>query len=283
MACIMKINIIVCGRLRTFGELVQAFTISLQEMGHTVSNVYEKHWMYPLPVVDNRGIDVNLYIGVAWRFFEMTEKGESGNVDPNVLNIAYNTEQWDKKGSVDEKKWVNVVKKCDVTIDMFKNRYDWDTSTIYCPVGWSSAFEIKNLTSNKNIDIYHIGSIGNRDKRVFQQYDDMITSPDGWGSERNDAISRSKIHLILRLRRDYEFPQIRGMFSMCNKVFTLTNRHDNYGIYELNKHLMLFKDDDFEVDTKYWLDNETIRTEFAVECYNDIKKNHKFTMYLERA
>lgn len=271
----MKINIIMCGRKATFIELVNAFVISISELGHTVNKIYT---YFPkkniIPIVDNKDIDANIYIGVI----------KNRNIlDNDVFNVFFNTEQQEYSSS--PAIWKEKTGQFDLVLDMFVNRPSYGAKAVYCPVGWSKAFETDNKQVIKTINMVHIGSLtGKRshDKNYFHDnYKNIITTKGGYGTVRNNIILASKIHLIISRGEFYEFPQIRALFSMCNKVFTLTNKHIDYSIYEPEKHFVVF--DDIEESSSYWLKKNKQREEFAIECYRDIKKNHKFTMYLEIA
>jgi hypothetical protein len=272
----MKINIIMCGKSKTFIELIKAFTLSISELGHTVNKIYT---YFPknniVPLIDNKGIDVNVYIGVI----------KNRNVlDNNVFNVFFNTEQQEYSSS--PKIWKEKTSQFDLVLDMFINRPLYGASAVYCPIGWSSAFEsMSKIRPAKTMNVVHIGPLiggKNNDKIYYHNnYKNIITVKGGFGAVRDDIILRSKIHLILSRGEFYELPQLRALFSMCNKVFTLVNTHSSYGIYEPDKHFVVF--DDLDVVSSYWLNKNKRREEFAVECYRDIKKNHPFTMYLEKA
>jgi len=267
------INIIVYGRKHTFTEPVNALNESLKELGHNVNKIY---W-YETNNDEIKFTDINLYIGdLRNRILKVNKKS---------LNIYFNTEQPLSCGLYSVKKYYeDRIDKFDVVIDMFKYQIVKPKKSIqrYCPVGWSPVFERNyNPTIKKSINLLHLGELQLKNSTI-PNIRKLTTMKMCFYDERDIIIQKSHMNLSLQtFHPDYEWTQYRMLYVLGLRGFLIAEKHMDYGPYTPGKHFIIF--DDLESCYNEWINRPKDMIEFGINAYEDIKKNHPYTMYLEKA
>jgi hypothetical protein len=270
-----NINIIVFGTKRVFTEPVTALVHSLIELGHNVTKI---NWYQT--ITDKYNIDeINIYIGDFRR--------RNLLIDKDKYNIYICTEQYLSCGINSVKTYYNeCINKFNVVIDMFKYNILKPKSTIihrYCPIGYSPVFE-QNYNPNikKCINLLHIGELQINNSSI-QNIKKICTRKISFGLERDTFIQQARINLSLQTfhKIGYEWTHYRMLFVVGLRGFLMAEPHIDYGPYTPGKHFIIFNNL-FE-EYNEWCTNSKRRKEFSINSYEDIKENHKYTMYLDKA
>ena len=89
------------------------------------------------------------------------------------------------------------------------------------------------------------------------------------------------MNLMISTYKDYEMPPYRLLQILGQRGFVISEPMIDYGPYEPGKHFIVFESlsDCYEE----WLNKSKERMEFGRNAYEDVKKNHTMTMYLEKA
>ncbi len=270
-----QINIIVYGKRHTFLEPVQSLKESMNELGYIINRV-----MWYETDKDKTNIkfgSINLYIGDL--------RGRDLILNKDSLNIYFNTEQPLSCGRESTKTYYeDRIDEFDVVIDMFKYQITKPKKAkhIYCPVGWSPIYEkYYNRGIKKSINILHLGELQLNNSKI-KNINKIVTKQICFGMERSISIQKSHINLSLQtFHPDYEWTQYRMLYVLGLRGFLITEKHMDYGPYIPGKHFIVFTD--FEKCYNSWIKRPNDRIDFGINAYEDIKKNHKHTMYLEKA
>ena len=266
----MKCNIIVAVDRRPFEEVINAFKYSLEEMGHSVKIVDDSEKKYG---------QFNIVIK-ALRSYEHS-------VIPGTKILFQPEELWNRreKGIYDMSNgWKRVLELYPENLKL-KNT----ENVIYFPIGYSPAFDINIPEQEEDIDVYFFGALTERRSRLRVMLESSglkVRIIQGeYGKERDFNIMRSKIILNIKAHDLWSYGPIHCLSAQCNKKFMLCEHTGiGYGIYKPGKHFAEFNDpDDMIATIKWWLDHEKERKEFAIDAYNDIKKNIDFTRVLRGA
>ena len=264
----MEINTYILGPRRLFIEFHNAFELSMKELGHTVNRVNEgflkggiqkwgdKEWeneIHGWPYITE---GINIFIVGS----DSILRDERSKLPKNSINILYNFEQKVISGS----------EKFDYVFSIFEH-----LTNIYCPLGWSPAYE-SNLTVNEeDINVLYLGGDG------YNNYKDIITNNIAYDEERDDMILRSKINVIFERWPTYYFPTLRYLLIACKKKFVLSEEHPSYDRIIPGKHVFVTKN--IRDDISYWLKEKDKRQEFANSAYNNLKESCNYTSFLNDA
>jgi hypothetical protein len=261
-----KFNICVSGMKGTFIETTNALKHSLEELGHQVDHiVFGKK---PSPYIPN---EITIII---------MGKAEILPLSKSSLNIFFCMEQWRN-----EEKAIKIRSQFDHIFDIFNHVHrNYPKKSILCPLGWSKSFETDLSISHNQNNFFLFGS-GNptyRNKWINQNKHLITYFREGcFGIKRDKYIIDSKINLMIKGYNKWVLPPLHMLLIISKKKFLMMDNHIDYYPYEPGKHFILF--DKFPQDCEYWLNNDKARKEFEISVYEDIKKNHNFTIYLERA
>jgi len=272
-----KITIIVLGKKHTFNEIVYSLTESLILLGYKINKIF---WYDDIRRTKTINVtEKNIYIGCWWWCQEIS-------VNKNAFNIYFNTEQPSYHTDIFKKRiYRKKIEQFDVVIDMFKNQLRPKKPIYrYCPAGWSSYYDRNyDKTIKKDINVLHIGKLQINNTTIPNIHKSITMKNAVFGKERDRLIQRSYINLSLRtFHPNYEWTQYRMLYTLGLRGFLLGQEHTDYGPYQPGKHFITFKDDEFEDVYNYWLNKPKDMIDFGMTAYEDIKQNHKYTMYLEK-
>lgn len=162
----------------------------------------------------------------------------------------------------------------------------------YCPVGYSPVWEREMPRVEEDIDVLFHGGFTDRRKKFLtelgKKYNVMATK-NHYGKERDELINRSKIVINIKARKQWSFGPLHCLPTMANKKFMLAEKADGgYGPFKPQIHFKEYTGLHGEFGlmnaVKYWLDaGREARDKFALEAYNDMKKNCDFTEILKKA
>ncbi len=275
-----NINIIVAGRHHTFREPVIGLEQSLKELGHTINSTtwYEK-----------RGDRIrlgknNLYIGALFR--------RTIPVQEDKNNIYLCTEQYHINTPADASKneyvtfYNNERERFNVIIDMFRKSVTKPIKAVhrYCPIGWSPIWE-ENYDPNlrEKIDLLHLGGLQIRNTKRTG-VDELATKRIAYGLQRDRTIQHAKINLSLQtFSQGYEWTPYRMLYVVGKRKFLMADEHIDYGVYEPGKNFIVFEGNDINKTYNEWINKPKERRDFGIAAYEDIKENHQFSMYLDKA
>jgi len=258
----MKFNICASGLSGYFQEYANAVKLSLEEIGHTVDDV--SVGKNPTPYKPNEVVIVIMGKGFKHKF------------PKDTINILLFTEQW-----MNIEKYEKFCVGYDHIFDNFKSVQE-RRNTIFCPIGWSPAFETD--IPHKNIHNYFLFGSGNpphRKKWIAKYKNEILYFYHGcFGRERDKNIVESKINLMISGAKNWIFPTLHFILVVSKGKFLACDPHVDYYPYVPGKHVFVF--DEFK-ECKKWLKDNEARKDFERKAYEDIKKNHSFTYYLGRA
>jgi hypothetical protein len=260
----MKFNINMIASEFVFIELANAISLSLNELGHE-SKVSEE-------LTDN-----NIIIK-SFRPF---------NTNNGKKNILFQTEQlWNRRerGVYDLSCGYNKV------WEMYEENVKISKGTknvVYCPIGYSKFFETNLKKSKEDIDIFFYGSLTDRRKNILNELNKMpyniLGETNIYGIERDKKILRSKMVINIKAHDLWFLGPLHCLLAICKKKFMLCEKVDGgYGPYIAGKHFIEFDNiEDGKEKIDYWLKHDKEREDFAINAYEDIKKNFIFTEYIK--
>lgn len=270
MGNIKNCTIITYANWKMFVELAEAIKYSLNELGidAKITRTYNG---------ENRDMFVVIK---AFR-----------NFWPDVLpdksvKVLYQTEQlWNRR----DKGVYDLSNKWDIVLELFKENTLIEKNTenvVYCPLGYSPAFEYNIEEKEDKNDILFWGSSERRTKIInnIKEMGYNIKVIQTFGSKRDDEIMKSKIILGIKGRDIYSYTPHRFLLSQCKKKFTLIEKcNSGYATYMNGLHFVQYESmDDLQRKLDYWLSHDKERKEFEENMYEDIKKYHNFTDYLKK-
>jgi hypothetical protein len=162
----------------------------------------------------------------------------------------------------------------------------------YCPVGYSPVWEREMERVEEDIDVLFYGSLTDRRKKFLLELGkdyNVKAVTQVYGKDRDELINRSKIVLNIKARKLWSFGPLHCLPAMANKKFMLAERaNGGYGPFKPQFH---FKEYDglggkygLLEAVKYWINaGRDARDKFALEAYEDMKKNCDFTEILKNA
>lgn len=266
----MDCKIVLISSLGVFGELCNGLVHSLNELGHTASIVI------PQDPNEYESGKLNIIIKAL-----RPAKLKSG------INVLYQTEGlWNRrqKGVYDLSSGYNRV------LELFEENCKIKIGTknvVYCPIGWSPAFENGLPKVEEDIDIYFYGADTIRRKTILSNISNMgynlIVDRNCYGRERDKKIMRSKITINMRAHEKWSYGPLHSLLAQCNKKMVLSEvSSDGYGPYIPNRHFIEWNDlNDLKEKADYWLNHNKEREEFAENVYNELKKDYTMTKYLK--
>lgn len=275
----MNINIITLAKILTFKEYSQALVMSLEELGHDVTFTTD---------AKNVG-DVNIFTQSFQPYVPKTDG----------INILYQVEElWGQKDNY------RVGNGYPYVLEMYeeqcKNMVDFGMNAHYCPLGYSYIYETDLPEVEEDIDMFFYGGVTKRrtdwineikshpamaDKKIVHTDRREGVKKYFFGRERDELIMRSKLMLNFRAHDDWMYAPLKGLLTQCKKkMFFAEKTSGGYDPYEKNKHFIMFDGiDEFVEKANYWLDNHKERKEFAVNAYEDIKDNFRWSEFLDTA
>ncbi|MFW6129881.1 MAG: glycosyltransferase family protein [Atribacterota bacterium] len=156
-------------------------------------------------------------------------------------------------------------------------------NVIFCPLGYSPAFE-SNIEIEEEIhDCFFFGSRTKRRSEFLKYLNGngiKVYCPKMiWGEERDKALLSTKININIKAYDQWLFTPTRTLLILCKKKFLLSEKFDGgYGPYVPGKHFIEFNSKHDMLDkAKYYLKHEKERKEFALSAYEDIKNNLNYT------
>jgi hypothetical protein len=161
-------------------------------------------------------------------------------------------------------------------------------NVVYCPIGYSPAFETDLPEVEEDIDVLFYGSMTDRRKEIQERLNKMgmniLFVNEVYGKERDELIMRSKIVLNVKAYDQWCYGPLHCILSQCKKKFTLTEKgNGGYGPFVQDKHFIEYDGlEDLEDSIWYWVKNDKERNEFAVEAYENIKSDINFTEFVEK-
>ena len=243
-----------------FIEYTQALTLSLNELGHQVTT--EK----------DQNTDINFFIAGVYPLLS----NFLSNNKPRKKDVLILLEYWQ-----DENRHTLVRKAFNTTIDIFKSQHEKYKNSIYCPPGWSPAYETDLMCHEEDADCLTYGAFTRFRQETTKQHKIKFQQEYTIGQKRNKNILRSKINLIIPAHPPSPFAHPRYLLFACKKKFVLTFPHLEYNPYIPDKHFKVIKD--FKKDYNYWLEATEERHKFAEEVYRDLKTNYRNTDFLAEA
>ena len=257
----MKFNVNIVANEHVFGELANAIVLSLNELGHDAK-------------VSNDLTDNNIIIK-AFRQY---------NTSNGKRNILFQTEElWNRR----EKGIYDLSSGYSKVWEMYEENTKIPIGTknvLYCPIGYSEAFETKLPYPIEDIDAYFYGSLTDRRKECLSKLNKAIGETNIFGIDRDQKILRSKIILNIKANDLWFCSPLHCLLAICKKKFMLCEKVDGgYGPYIPGLHFIEFTDvTDANEKIEYWLSHDKERKEFAVNAYEDLKKNVVFTEYIKK-
>ena len=261
-----------------FGEFINSIKYSMEELGHEiVPTIYlDENGQCPNP----KHHDINIVVS---GFRPVNLKDIRG-----IKILSQTEELWNRreKGVYDLSNGYNRV------LEQFMENVNIPRGTdnvVYCPYGYSKAYEYNLPKVEEDIDGYFYGSLTERRKGFFYEVAQSnrfnIRDIEGeFGEERNKNIMRSKIIIDCKASDNWSISKIRCYLGQANKKFILAEKSSvAVHPYVPNKHYIEYDGvNDFIDKMNYWLKHDDERNEFALNAHNDLKENCQFTQYIEK-
>ena len=252
-----------------FDEWAEALKFSLKEIGFRYINITNK----------KEDISADLCF-----VFPALKNYRPSNNGYRILVQA--EELWNRRerGFYDLSSWY------DICLELYEENTKIKQGTnnvIFCPLGYSSVFE-SNLEIDEDLDGFFFGSITKRRNNflnILHNKYNIYTPKAIWGKERDINILRAKININIKAHDKWFYTPLRSLMIQCKKKFLLCEKTSGgYGPFISGKHFIEFKNKTDMVDKfDYYLKHDNERKEFALNAYEDIKKNIKYTDILKAA
>lgn len=282
-----KTRIVITPNYKAFIELAESIKYALTTFGVTEIDIQD------LNVKNFK--DVQRFYAAKYDLTFMMIALRSFNAAPiKGIKILFQTEElWNRReknnyfglGSAD---YHRVLEMYDENVKIGGNT----RNVVYCPVGYSPAWEVDLPKVKEDIDVFFHGSITDRRKEFLR----MITSAvgkektylftqDAWGLKREKLIMRSKIVINIKAHDNWSYGPMHCLPSQANKKFMLAEKgNGGYGPFVPGIHVAEYDGiQDCKEKVLYWLSHEKERKEFAEKAYIDMKKNCDFTKILKKA
>jgi len=274
-----NVNIIVAGKHHTFREPVIGLEQSLQELGHSVNSV---SWYV------NNGDKIrignnNIYIGALY--------GRNIPIHKDRNNIYFCTEQYLINSPISNSStyiqfYDDIRERFTVVVDMFKQMIHPTKKAVhrYCPIGWSPIWEENcNPDIKETINLLHLGVLQLKNTKRTGIHG-LVKRTISYGKQRDYEIQAAKINLSLQtFSQGYEWTPYRMLYVVGKRKFLMADKHIDYGPYIPNKHFIEFIGNDIRDTYNEWINKPDERKQFAMAAYEDIKENHRYSMYLDEA
>lgn len=267
-------RIIIAAAYQVFIEQAQAIKYSLKELGAQTVIIQDDavvNW--------KEHYDVNI-------IFKALKKWHPRSRSVNVL---FQTEElWNRR----ERGYYDLGENYNRVLEMYDENVKIPKGTrnvVYCPVGYSPAWERDLPIVPEDIDILFHGSITQRRGRFIDEFRKMglnvVATQTSFGKDRDKLIARAKIDINIKAYDNWSYGPMHCLPAQANKKFMLAEKaNGGYGPFKPGLHVAEY---DGLVDcrdkVKYWLDHEKERKEFAINAYNDMVKTCNFTDILAKA
>jgi hypothetical protein len=274
----MQASIIIVANWDVFIEFAESIKYSLTEMGFDrVVIIDSAKWTPPY-----RHYSLNIVIR-AFRPFDYTTL--------NGHRILFQTEEcWNDRESGSYRF------KLSHGYDRILEMYDENVKllgterVVYCPVGYSPAWERDLPEVEEDIDIYFHGSLTPRRLNFITELRkegyNIVGVSDHYGKQRDEMIARSKITMNIKAHDMWSYGPMHCLPAQANKQFLMAEKaNGGHGPFVPNKHFIEYNGlEDCKKKVKEWLDKgKDKRTEFAVSAYDDMVKTCDFTEILKSA
>jgi hypothetical protein len=261
--------------LFVFKEFKQAFINSMTELGHSV-NIFE--YDQKSYKVNSCKSDINFFIVGNAKYVQ-----PFFSKNPKIEN-SYKVLIWfEQLQNVENQLRIRKLFNC--TIEIFKNNYlsyKDKANCIFCPLGWSKAYETDIHNILEDINCFSFGAYTHTRIEFIKNFPkEVVFQLNTFGNKRDINILRSKINLIIPAIPEYFFPQLRYLLIACKEKFVLASPHIDYTPFIPNTHFKVFNK--FKDDYTYWINAANERTEIAQNAYKDLKSNYNYTVFLKEA
>ena len=132
--------------------------------------------------------------------------------------------------------------------------------------GYHPSFSVVPEQSEKNIDVFFLGTINDRRKSVLDQISlvcNLVSSETACGSERTTLLSKAKIFLNIHYEDINLMNSLRIMQGLANKLFVLSEQIDFPRPYNNGEHLSWCDIDSIPEYVEFYLRNEEERERIA--------------------
>jgi hypothetical protein len=274
----MQASIIIVANWDVFIEFAESIKYSLTEMGFDKVNIIdEADWKPPY-----RHYSLNIVIK-AFRPFAFTTL--------NGYRILFQTEEcWNdrERGSYRFK----LSHGYDRVLEMYDENCKLlgTEKVVYCPVGYSPAWERDLPEVEEDVDVFFHGSLTDRRKEFISSLEsegyNVVASSNHYGKTRDEMIARSKITMNIKAYDKWSYGPMHCLPAQANKQFLMAEKaNGGHGPFVPNKHFVEYDGlEDCKKKVKKWLDaGHGARKAFAENAYNEMVKDCDFTEILKSA
>ena len=275
----MDCKVILATNGLVFGECANMIKLSLEELGHTAEIVGTGIDNHPYKEGDlnivTRAFRPYIQSGkgrnVLYQCEELWHSRDSGVYDPRANGCA-----WER------------------TLEIYKDNVvlpnHVNHKVVWCPYGYSPAYETNLPEVEEDVDIFFFGSNSPMRMNLLSELKNhpamkgkvIHYATNLFGIERDKWIMRSKIIINLKFVDRWSYPPLRALLAQCKKKMFMGHAPDGgRDPFTSGKHFIEFKSMEHLAEiADDWLNNDKKRKEFAVNAYEDIKKYHRFTDHL---
>lgn len=274
----MTAKIIVLGNPAYVDELCGAFDLALRKHCENVSIVNDAPSEFG---------DLNIYLA---GLKPLTNK----QIDHGKINVLCQLEElWKDR---EAGKYRNELLNYNRVLELYEEncRIKNTEKVVHFPLGYSPAFG-EPYDVDESLDAFFFGAKrglwGERRRWEFERllvnngYENIIFSDNIGGKERTRRIREAKINLFIRHSHKGFYCPMRALSIQCKGKFLLNEKcQGGYGPYMAGKHFAEFDGHgDFLEKFKHYLKHEDERKTFVRNVLEDLKKNHRFDDYFEKA